>query len=72
MNHIVIGMEELVLLKGSEDKIRSMVTYLLGDTVAKHDIRHALEELHKRGLITYNELSEIKYLMNIKKGLASC
>ncbi|MFV1454459.1 hypothetical protein EXW59_25120 [Bacillus mycoides] len=60
------------MLKGSEDKIKSMVTYLLGDIVAQHDTRHALEELHKRGLITDNELREINYLMNIKKGLASC
>lgn len=65
-------MGELVLLRESEDKIKSMITYLLGDAVSKNDTRHVLEELHKQGLITDNELSEITNLMNIKKGLASC
>lgn len=72
LNHIVIWMGELVLLRESEDKIKTMITFLLGDKVSKNDIHHALEELHKQGLITDNEISEIKHLMNIKKGLASC
>lgn len=65
-------MGELVLLRESEEKIKSMITYLLGDTVSKNDTRHALEKLHKQGLITENELNEIKHLMNIRKGIASC
>ncbi len=65
-------MGELVLLRESEEKIKSMITYLLGDTVSKNDTRHALEKLRKQGLITENELNEIKHLMNIRKGLASC
>ncbi|AJG79249.1 hypothetical protein FOC89_22835 [Bacillus thuringiensis] len=60
------------MLRESEEKIKSMITYLLGDTVSKNDTRHALEKLHKQGLITENELNEIKHLMNIRKGIASC
>lgn len=65
-------MEEFVLLISGEDKIKSMIKYLLGDKVSENDTLRALEEIHKQGFITDNELSEVIQLMEPKKGLASC
>ncbi|PFL23208.1 hypothetical protein COJ07_06425 [Bacillus cereus] len=60
------------MLISGEDKIKSMIKYLLGDKVSKNDTLHALKEIHKQGFITDNELSEVIQLMEPKKGLASC
>lgn len=65
-------MEEFVLLISGEEKIKSMIKYLLGDKVSENDILHALEEIHKQGFITDIEFSEVIQLMEPKKGLASC
>lgn len=71
-NHIIIGMEEFVLLVSGEEKIKSMIKYLLGDKVSENDTLHALKEIHKQGFITDNELREVMQQMEPKKGLASC
>ncbi|MEW4066812.1 MULTISPECIES: hypothetical protein [Bacillus] len=60
------------MLISGEDKIKSMIKYLLGDKVSENDTLRALEEIHKQGFITDNELSEVIQLMEPKKGLASC
>lgn len=52
-------MEEFVLLLSGEEKIKSMIKYLLGDKVSENDTLHALKEIHKQGFITDNELSEV-------------
>lgn len=65
-------MEEFVLLVSGEEKIKSMIKYLLGDKVSENDTLHALKEIHKQGFITDNELREVMHQMEPKKGLASC
>ncbi|MEM5680393.1 hypothetical protein AAHB46_12865 [Bacillus paranthracis] len=55
------------MLVSGEEKIKSMIKYLLGDKVSENDTLHALKEIHKQGFITDNELREVMQQMEPKK-----